>query len=256
MRPVLRGLITVSAFPLGACLVSAPNAEPTLIHEPDALISVQVGGLERTNSQAQVLPSDHPAFSRKLRVTIGAESTDTNATQLNIVTNRPVAKGDVLAAELWLRGERRSSELGMPMVELLFERSSAPWTKSATVPMAAPPTWRRASAVFRSAETYRPGEAMISIRMAFGPQTFELGGLRVVNHGPNVDFDTLAARAVAESPIGTVDVRVDRSRTHQTMMGLGGTSSSLVSALRCRSTRWACSTSKTSTSSTHEWGCR
>lgn len=211
----------MAALPFTACLT--PTAQsPELVHSPDALVVTAVGGLERTNAQAHVLPSDHPEFDRKLRVTIGAESNETNATQLTVGTNRAVAKGDVLTAEIWVRGEPRPAGRGRPQIEFLFEKSTEPWTKSASLPISVGSTWRRVRTVFRSAETYQPGQAMISIRLAFGPQTVEIGGLKVRNHGRDADYEALLSQAVAGSPLGNVEIRVDRSRTHQTMRGLGG----------------------------------
>ncbi|MEJ5170210.1 MAG: hypothetical protein WHU10_04415, partial [Fimbriimonadales bacterium] len=180
-------------------------------------------GLERTRSEASVVPVSGQPFDRALRVTIGASADETNATQLTILNAVPVARGDVLMAELWIRGSRPD---GKPArAEFLFERSQNPWTKSVSFPVSAasdPTRWRLWRIPFESAEDYAPGEAMASVRLAFGPQTVFLGGLRVIAYGKSVALDRLLTLTVAQQPLGTVQASFDLRSTRQTMLGLGG----------------------------------
>jgi len=206
---------------VGSGQTGLPEGKPVLPAE--AHLTTPVGGLERTRSQASVVPVSGQPFSRVLRVTVGAEADETNATQLTIPNERPVARGDVLMAELWIRGTRRDG--GPAKAEFLFERSQSPWTKSVVQPVSASADsakWRLWRIPFEAAEDYAPGEAMASVRLAFGPQTVFLGGLGVTNYGKAVRLDRLMAEAVAAQPQGTVEVSFDLRSTRQTMLGLGG----------------------------------
>jgi O-glycosyl hydrolase len=129
---------------------------------------------------------------------------DTNAVQLTAPTTLPIQKGDALLGVFWLRGPGQA--------QFLFERSSSPWTKSVT----------QGAKAFVAAEDYAPGEAMASLRLAFGKQTIEVGGWRVLNFEKSKTLSKLLDLATQLTPTGTVPVTIDRKAVRQTMVGLGG----------------------------------
>ncbi len=190
----------------------------------DALLNTPVGGLERTNAMTEVVEATGQPFAQALRVKIRADTPETNATQLTMPISTPVARGDVLLASFFLRGYSVRGQ-APAQVELLFERSVSPWTKSVTLDAPAPKdtqAWKRVTVAFTSAESYRPGEAMVSLRFAFGPQTVEVGGLLVVNFGKTKKLEDLVALAVEQNPLGGVTVAVNLAAKKQTLMGFGG----------------------------------
>jgi O-glycosyl hydrolase len=193
---------------------------------PTALLTTPVGGLERTNARAEVVSVTGQPFARALRVTVRASAPETNATQLTLPNTAPIQKGDALLASFFVRGSAAGGRSGRAaQTEFLFERSTDPWTKSATQGVVGPAdgrTWKRVSVPFTAAETYAPGEAMASLRFAFGPQTVEVGGLSVVNFGKSRTADELIALAARRSPLGTVQVTVRPTETRQTLTGFGG----------------------------------
>src|SRR5690242_14621005 len=113
------------------CIAHAQASLPSggrSVLRADALLTTPVGGLERTNSTAEVVPVSGESFTRGLRVTVRSNAPETNATQITMPISVPVARGDALLASFYLRG---STPAGAPaQVELLFERSVDPWTKS------------------------------------------------------------------------------------------------------------------------------
>src|SRR5579862_3891241 len=149
----------------------------------DALLVTPVGGLERTQATANVVQASGVPSRQALRVTVRANAVETNATQLTMPITSPVAVGDVMLASFYVRG---STPAGSPgQVEVLFERVVDPWTKSVTHDVSTSGnagTWKRVFVPFTAAESYRPGEAMVSIRFAFGLQTVEIAGLRVEDY--------------------------------------------------------------------------
>ncbi len=75
---------------------------------------------------------------------------------------------------------------------------------------------------FAAAESYQPGEAMVSIRFAFGPQTVEVAGLRVEDFGTGHPLEEMVALAASANPLGRRNVRVDLKATRQRLVGFGG----------------------------------
>jgi O-glycosyl hydrolase len=199
-----------------------PGGTPVLA--ADALLTTPLAGLERTKATAQVVPVTGQTFSRALRVTIGTDAPETNATQLTMTNAAPVEKGDVLLASFYVRGSSASGK-SPAQAEFLFEKTTNPWTKSATQGVIArrePSQWRRILVPFASSESYKPGEAMASLRFAFGPQTVEVGGLSVVNYGKTKTPDELIALSAQQNPLGSATVTLRLADTRQTMRGFGG----------------------------------
>ncbi len=194
---------------------SGPSALAT-----DAALTTPVGGLERTGSRAEIVAASGHGFAKALRVVVGGPSAETNATQLTLPNAVPLRAGDTMLATLWLRGSRPGG--GSGRIELLFERATEPWTKSATQGIDVKDGWRRVEIPFRAAEPYAPGQAMLSIRLAFGPQTVELGGIELKDLGPDVSLASLTEGLAMRDPLGTVPVDFDFAHPRQTMIGLGG----------------------------------
>ncbi len=224
LLPPVAGLILVGALGCAAKAQSdlPPGGKPVLA--PDALLTTPVGGLERTKATAQIVTVTGQPFRRALRVTIGADAPGTNATQLTINNAAPVEKGDALLASFSVRGASAAGK-NPAQTEFLFEKASDPWTKSATLGVATPRdpgAWKRVLVPFTSVGGYAPGEVMVSLRFAFGPQTLEVGGLSVVNYGKTKTSDELVALAAEKNPLGAATVTVRLDQTKQTMRGFGG----------------------------------
>ncbi|HEV2471683.1 MAG TPA: hypothetical protein VGS41_03395 [Chthonomonadales bacterium] len=193
-----------------------------------AELTTAIGNLQQTRATSYVVPVAGQPFAQALRVTIGADSQETNATQLTIPITAPVRKGDVLLATFRLRGAAAASQgkpPGPARVMFLFERAVDPWTKSVAQTVSAsrdPSAWTSYSIPFAAVESYQPGEAMVSVRFAFGPQSLYLGGLNVVNYGSSLSLQSLVARAAAATPVGRVSLAVRPDRSGAKLVGFGG----------------------------------
>ncbi len=218
------GRLAALAACAAAMILASPQPDGTPVIAGDALFTKPVGGLERTASRSEIIDVSGMPFTKALRVVIGRDAPDTNVTQLTIPNVAAVQRGDVMLASFSIRG-RMASGKDPAQVMFLFERAASPWTKSASLGASAPNQagkWRTVHVPFRAAESYAPGEAMVSLRFAFGPQTVEIGGLDVRNYGKSRTLDEVIAMASAQSPIGTVAIRLMPTRKAQTMVGLGG----------------------------------
>jgi hypothetical protein len=224
MEHVARIIICVAAvcLPIAARAPIQDGGEPVLA--ADALLKTPVGGLERTKSTAKVVPVSGQKFSSALQVKIGESNPESNATQLTIPISASVKKGDALLAAVSVRGASADGKAPAQAM-LLFERATSPWTKSVTQGVAAARRsneWKRVLVPFTSTEDYAPGEAMVSLRLAFGAQTVEIGGLSVVNYGKAKSAEALQTLAAEQNPLGRVNASVRLGQTRQTIVGLGG----------------------------------
>lgn len=183
----------------------------------DALLTTPVQGLQSTNATANLIDASGNGFSTALQVIVRKDSAETNATQLTIPISAPMKAGDTLLATFWLRAERDTAH-----IRLLFEMTTSPWTKSVIFDARAGKAWRRFQVPFAAADSYSAGQAMVSFRFAFGPQSVELGGIDVTDFGTSQSLDSLANSLLARSTLGTVSVNFDTKHPHQKMVGLGG----------------------------------
>lgn len=203
-----------------ACAQS--NAQPVIAG--NALTTTQVGGLSNTNATADVVPVTGEPFLQELKVTIRENSDQTNATQLTMPIAIPVNKGDAILASFYVRGSGASAN-APAQLEMFFEKSTDPWTKSVShsvVADANPALWTHVLVPFASTESYQPGEAMVSLRFAFGPQTIEVGGLSVLDYGTSKSPGDLEELVAQMTPLGNAAVKVDLADTKQTIIGFGG----------------------------------
>ncbi|MCC6730868.1 MAG: hypothetical protein IT208_16180 [Chthonomonadales bacterium] len=190
----------------------------------DALLTTPVGGLENTNAAAEIVSVSGQPFAKALRVIVRGEAPETNATQLTLANAAPVEKGDALLASFYVRGRTADGRRPARLM-FLFERGTAPWTKSVAEGAAAPAeagTWRRVLVPFVATESYGPGQAMASLRFAFGPQTVEVGGLALESYGQTRTYDHLVALAAEASPLGDARVEVRLREPAQALLGFGG----------------------------------
>lgn len=221
MSPRAGALIFCLLAASGSMAQSSPIDRATDVIAPDAHLLQPVGGLENTGAEYGLVPVEGQPFKQAFRVVIKRTSADTNATQLTLNTSAPVKATDTLLARFWIRGQQGPKPARM---ELLFEKSSSPWGKSMSrmvYSSGSPSKWRLAEIPFTSGTAYGPGEAMLSFRLAFGPQTVEIGGVRLLNLGTTpLDsvFDLLAAQRKPDP----VAIQVNRRDLRQTLAGLGG----------------------------------
>jgi len=123
------------------------------------------------------------SFSQGYRVTVSGTSANLNDAGLAIRTAKPVAKGDNLQLTFWVRklapldGNNIRGFVG-------FEKADASATKSLyTFFPCDGQVWTKYSLQFKAVAGYAAGEAQLVFHFAHGPQTFELGGITLVNLG-------------------------------------------------------------------------
>jgi endo-1,4-beta-xylanase len=127
-------------------------------------------------------------FTQAAQITVAGNSSFIYNAGLGWNTSTQVNKDDVLLLTFWAR--RVESSASYIRAQVVFEKASADFTKSATVGIPVDTTeWRQFQLAFKSAETYAPGQAHLIFQFAFGPQKFELGGIALTNFGANAQLN-------------------------------------------------------------------
>jgi len=106
--------------------------------------------------------------------------------QLRTPKTAPVEKGDVLLATFWVRSKGDSAE-----TVCVFERAAVPYEKSLSFPVEATAEWKKLELPFVSLDRYPAGRAAVNFQIGFGKQTIDIGGVQVVNCGPNAKLSDL-----------------------------------------------------------------
>lgn len=132
-------------------------------------------------------------FSRALRVQSLARTPTPWGFQVMTPVTQPIAKGDVLFVEFWLRGAASAAETGEASTEFVLELAQKPNTKAVAFPVSAGGAWRRFRMPFQALIDYPAGSAACAFRGGYGSQTFELGGVRVLNFGRTASLQSLPA---------------------------------------------------------------
>lgn len=195
----------------------------TEVLSPDSLFLSPVQGLDLTSSTSSVVVSRGQAFDKALRVVVGQDSDKSYVTQSTLRTTVAVATGDILLASFYVRGLAADNSTPAT-IEFLFEKASPPWTRSTQIGVFTRPDleWKQVLVPFRAVDDFAAGEAMVSFRYAFGPQTVEIAGLKLRNLGSGPSLQALHEAIALAQPLGGIDVDIRFQTAHQILSGLGG----------------------------------
>lgn len=100
-----------------------------------------------------------------------------------------IQEGDAVLLAVWLRHTWPSDVVGQ--AEMVFEAASSPFTKSLDESYSVPKEWALYLIPFQAAEAYAENEARIQFQLGFQRQMIELGGLALLNFGPDVAAEEL-----------------------------------------------------------------
>ncbi len=126
------------------------------------------------------------SFTRAIRIsTVGTGANVYNA-QLGWNITAPVTQGDLLLLSFWAR--RLSPLDGRPIdAQVVFERNSGDYLHSLTCSFPNDTgTWQRYSVPFRAVTNHPVAGAHLTFQFSIGPQSFEIGGVTLVNYGTTV----------------------------------------------------------------------
>lgn len=139
------------------------------------------GEVERV--QIGLVKVEGQPFELALRAQVKERSAESWDVQLFANNKQPIAKGDILLATFYMRTEWIAQESGEGQTEFVFELARPPWSKTASQPVKAGREWRKLHVGFEAKQDFAPGEAQAIFRLGYEPETFDLGGITIVNYG-------------------------------------------------------------------------
>lgn len=102
-----------------------------------------------------------------------------------------IKKGDVLHVRLYARCAR--SMTGSATLEVICERNHEPFNKTLIFQYSVGNEWTELNMPFVAKNDYSAGEAQLCIRLGFVQQSIQIGGLQILNYGPEFDKSKLPA---------------------------------------------------------------
>ncbi len=163
-----------------------------LVSNPLSAFRYSGPGAGPSSGRAELVPVDGMPFDRAWRLTtVSLPETGGNEWDLRIRAQgeAPVQQGDQVLAEFWMRCVESAS--GDCALRLNVERGGSPWTKSISTLYPVGRQWRRFRVLFPMAETYAAGAYWIDFWMGQQVQAAEIGGISILNYGPQATPDAL-----------------------------------------------------------------
>ncbi len=134
------------------------------------------------------------SFTQAVQINVAGTSNFIYNAGLGWNTSANINKDDVLLLTFWAR--RLESTASYIRAQVVFEKASANFNKSATVGIPVDTSeWQQFQVAFKSVDTYAPGQAHLAFQFAYGPQKFEIGGVTLLNFGPNVQLNQFTPRS-------------------------------------------------------------
>lgn len=171
---------------LSACAATAAGGKPAPLL-PEGAKSLAPSGEAIECGVFTVVPVEGQDFADAARVETVRTAPFPYNVRLQAATMGRVRKGDTLSAEFTARRIKSRQETGEALVAVIFERSEKPHEKTLERDLSVGPQWTRIRIPFRADRDADSGEMQLSLRVGYPPQTIEIGGVQLWNHGPDVD---------------------------------------------------------------------
>ncbi len=180
MHSSARALALALALALVVLIPTGLRAEPSVLPAQ----GIAAFSLQRPDAgfaTRSVVAVSGQAFPQAVRVVTAKVPDNGWGIQLNAPTAAPVASGDILVGEVWLR--RVLPDGGSAAAEIVFEQAGGAYTQSLVRAVAdSSGNWTRFRFAFAARAAYPAGGAQVNLRLGFAEQTVELAGLVLENH--------------------------------------------------------------------------
>ncbi len=193
---ILTALLAVSTLASSCAAQTAPKPETALPPATELLPpdggAFKSYGLGPQTAAAEIAPVAGQPFSQALRLTTITPPKyyyDYGSTTPLIA---PVHAGDVLWASVRLRRLTTLKESGEAQTEIAFmQQVDGKEVRSLERLVSFGDKWTQFDIPFVAKADSAVGEARFGVRFGYGKQSFELGGVRLLNYGPNVKVGDL-----------------------------------------------------------------
>jgi len=168
--------------------------QPVSIINGDPLSCFSMSGAAALN--LTIVNVQGQPFSRAWHIKTPNNSANPWDIRIRCFNTLPASKGDTILARFWMRTLVSGARPGM--TTLVVEKGRDPYTKSVQWTVSTGAEWKLAEIPFTMLETYSGTGSdgyNISFWVTFEPQEIEIGGLAVLNYGPNFPYGKLGLTA-------------------------------------------------------------
>ena len=142
-----------------------------------------ISGNVGAGATAEPINISGQSFTQGYRLTVPSTTSSISDAQISWANSQAVNANDNLQLTFWVRKVAPLDEHNIRGY-VSFEQVATPNKKSLFTSFPCDSnTWTKYIIPFKSAALYNAGEAQLSFQFAFGPQTFEIGGISLVNLG-------------------------------------------------------------------------
>jgi hypothetical protein len=194
-------------------------AAPIVLVGPQQVLAQRVHVANGTVASGRRVALVDEPFDEALEVTVERNGHSFWDVETRIGLKDRIRAGDVLSVEFHLRAMDVNDGSGQAFANVYVQQAGPPWEKSLLRQTQAGDRWQRYTLPFVAKKDYAPGKAQLCFGFGHAPQTLQLAGVRLVNHGRAVSVDdlpatpiTYAGREADAAWRADADARIDRIR--------------------------------------------
>jgi GH35 family endo-1,4-beta-xylanase len=166
------------------------HAQTILIDNADWQKLQQSNG-DQTIASMQWIDVEHPQFNKAVRMTSKQAMRHSYNIQYDIDIHHPIANGDVLMLDGYVRLIESKAESGEGLIQVQVQRNERPYTKLLMLRLPLQKGWRRIQVPFMSKEDYPAGKTNFCLCIGDTIQVIDAGGFTLTNLGQDVNLESL-----------------------------------------------------------------
>ncbi len=132
-----------------------------------------------------------PGFAQAFQIIINGDSDYIYRSGLILYNVTTIKKGDLMLLNFWAR-KLEPADNSIIKAQAVFEREGGNYEKSININFPNETSeWKQYQIPFKSSNDFTPGQARLIFQFGYGPQKFEIGGLKLDNYGQDVTPELL-----------------------------------------------------------------
>ena len=170
-----------------------PPQPTAVLLTPEQMLTQKVYSSEHISASAQRVQLADEPFAEALRIVLQDVPDNFWEIQTVLPNRSPIAEGDVLLVEFYVRAIDTEDQSGQVQLSVYFQDAGPPWDKSLFHLAYAAEQWRHYVVPFRARRDYPRGRGLFCFGLGYARQTLDLAGVRLVNYGPDMEIEDLPA---------------------------------------------------------------
>jgi GH35 family endo-1,4-beta-xylanase len=166
-----------------------PMTDGAPLLAPQHLEQFQLEGERASWGELEIIDIQGQPFDRAIRLITHNDPGSEWGLQATLKTDFDIHRGDVLLARFWMRCVESMS--GEGHTGFVVEPIDTPDAKAVELRVGAGKKWIQLFAPFKAMRNFPAGSAQIAFRGGFDRQTIEIGGIELINQGPDADLAQL-----------------------------------------------------------------